>query len=86
MSSTAACERVGSYEAKTKLPELLRRVEAGECFVITRHGQEVARLEPIQEGPKLTAAQAIADMREFSKTHTLDGIAIKDLINEGRRL
>lgn len=83
--NSVVCERIGSYEAKTKLPELLRRVEAGECFVITRHGQEVAKLEPVQEKPKLTVEQAIADMREFRKTHTLDGISIRDLINEGRR-
>ena len=78
-------ERIGSYEAKTKLPELLRRVEAGESFVITRHGHEIARLEPIREQPKLTVEQALEDMREFRRTHTLGGISIKDLINEGRR-
>ena len=28
-------EEIGSYDAKTKLPEILRRVEAGESFTIT---------------------------------------------------
>ena len=26
---------IGSYEAKTRLPELLREVQAGQCFTIT---------------------------------------------------
>lgn len=35
---------VGAFEAKTKLSELLDRVERGEEIVITRHGKPVARL------------------------------------------
>lgn len=35
-----------TYEAKAKLSELLRRAEAGETIVITRHGKKVARLGP----------------------------------------
>ena len=33
---------VGAYEAKTHLPELLKRVERGEHITITRHGHAVA--------------------------------------------
>lgn len=35
---------VGAFEAKTKLSELLDRVERGEEVLITRHGKPVARL------------------------------------------
>ena len=35
---------VGAFEAKTKLSELLDRVERGEEITITRHGKPVARL------------------------------------------
>lgn len=35
---------VGAFEAKTKLSELLDRVERGEEVMITRHGKPVARL------------------------------------------
>ena len=31
-------QTVGSYEAKTRLPELLRSVEQGESITITRRG------------------------------------------------
>ena len=78
-------ERVGSYEAKTKLPELRRRVEAGESFIITRHGHEVAVLGPVGGRPRMTVEEAVEGIRKFRENHTLDGISIKDLINEGRR-
>jgi prevent-host-death family protein len=37
---------VSIAEAKNRLPELVRAMEAGESVVITRHGKPVARLEP----------------------------------------
>jgi prevent-host-death family protein len=35
---------IGAYEAKTKLPELLREVQAGKRFTITNRGKAVAEL------------------------------------------
>jgi prevent-host-death family protein len=40
---------IGTYEAKTRLPQLLRRVAAGETVTITSRGRLVARLVPIEE-------------------------------------
>lgn len=37
---------VGTHEAKTHLSRLLDRVSAGEEIVITRRGEEAARLVP----------------------------------------
>ena len=37
---------IGAYEAKTHLPELLKRVESGEHITIARHGTPVAVLVP----------------------------------------
>lgn len=39
---------VGSYEAKTHLPRLLKRVEKGETVVITNRGVPVAQIVPIE--------------------------------------
>jgi prevent-host-death family protein len=39
---------VGVHEAKTTLSDLLRRVSEGEEVVITRSGEPVARLVPVQ--------------------------------------
>jgi prevent-host-death family protein len=38
---------VGVHEAKTNLSRLLERVSAGEEIVITRRGEQVARLVPV---------------------------------------
>ena len=40
---------VGAYEAKTHLPELLEKAEAGEEFTITRHGSPIAKLVPLKK-------------------------------------
>lgn len=40
---------VGVHEAKTRLSELLREVEAGGDVVVTRGGRAVARLVPVQQ-------------------------------------
>jgi prevent-host-death family protein len=80
---------VGSYEAKTHLPQLLERVEHGETITITRHGKPVARLVPaVTATPRPDVIAAIAAMAEFQEREgpTLGGkVSIRDLINEGRR-
>ena len=40
--------RVAVSSAKGQLTELIRRAEAGEEIVLTRHGQAVAQLVPIK--------------------------------------
>lgn len=42
-------ETIGSYEAKTRLPELLRKAEQGQCFTVTRRGVPIARIVGIAE-------------------------------------
>lgn len=77
---------VGAFEAKNKLGQLLDRVEHGEEIVITRRGKPVARLISAEPGfDRAKARQAAAGLLEASRGVTLGGIAIKDLVNEGRR-
>ena len=38
---------IGSYGAKTKLPELLRQVKTGKSFTITNRGEAIAELVPM---------------------------------------
>ncbi len=42
---------VSVYDAKAQLSALLKRVEAGEEIVISRHGKSVARLAPLEAVP-----------------------------------
>ena len=46
---------IGAYDAKTRLSELLDRVERGEQIVITRHGRPIARLVPEGEAERNAA-------------------------------
>ena len=78
--------RVGAYEAKTHLSELLEKVEAGEEITITKHGAPVARLVPIKR--EASAEERVAAIRRIQKLGaglSLGGLKIKDLISEGRR-
>ena len=77
---------IGSYEAKTHLPALLKRVEAGETLTITRHGHPIARIVPIEEPVRLTPSEAVDRMREFGKARTLGpDLTVRDLIEFGRK-
>ena len=42
-------QTIGLYEAKTRLPELLRQVEQGEQFTITRRGVPIARIVGVED-------------------------------------
>jgi prevent-host-death family protein len=78
--------KIGAFEAKNTLGALLDRVEKGEEVVITRRGKDVARLVPAAGGFDRTRAETAArGLVEVSRGLSLGGIAIKDLINQGRR-
>lgn len=76
---------VGAYDAKTRLAELLDRVEKGEQITITRHGVPVAVLVPVEPPRSMTVSEAIADIKALRVGKRLDGLSIRDLVNEGRR-
>jgi prevent-host-death family protein len=75
---------VGSYEAKTRLPELLRRVEGGEHIVITKHGRAIARLIPAHPSAGKDVPGIVAELIEFRRGRSA-GVPLKQLIDEGRR-
>jgi len=78
-------DKICAYEAKTHLPKLLERVLQGECIVITKHGSPVAMLQPMPAQRKSEPKQIIGEIRKFRKKNTLRGIALRDMIEEGRR-
>ena len=78
-------ETIGAYEAKTHLPQLLKRVSRGEKITITRHGVPVATLQAPDAHLKCPTAEVIAELREFRRKHRLGKLSIRDLIEEGRR-
>ena len=77
--------KVGSYQAKTHLPRLLKRVQRGERITITRHGVPVAVLSSIEEDPKRDLQTVIEEIKAFRKGRKLGNVTIRELIEEGRR-
>jgi antitoxin (DNA-binding transcriptional repressor) of toxin-antitoxin stability system len=76
---------VGSYEAKTKLPELLRGIQAGNRYTITLRGEAVADLVPAEGSKRSDAVAAVDDMLSFMQAHrSMGNLDLKALINEGR--
>jgi prevent-host-death family protein len=77
-------EAIGSYEAKSRLPELLRRVKSGRSFTITNRGEAIADLVPSTGGRRKNRADAATRLREFMLADPIRGVEIKKLIEEGR--
>lgn len=76
---------IGAYEAKTKLPELLRQVQAGTRFTITNRGKAVAELGPPSVERRADARAAIEEFQAFRKANPVrHKVDIKTLIEEGR--
>ena len=76
---------VGAYEAKTHLPQLLAEVEAGLSITITKHGRPVARLVPPFTNDRPEAGHVIASLRRARQGIRLEGLSLRELIDEGRR-
>jgi prevent-host-death family protein len=60
----AGARQVAVKEAKAKLTELLRAVEAGEKIVLTRHGKPVADLVPHAEDKPMSVLDRVKVWRD----------------------
>lgn len=76
---------VGAAEANTHLSRLLDRVERGERITICRHGRPVAALVPAGSSGHAAARTAVAELRRLRRDNRLDGLSLRDMIEEGRR-
>lgn len=80
--------KVGLFEAKQKLSELVERASRGERIGITRRGKLAAELVPAQEKTDLRDIKeifaSIERIRRKAKPLPA-GVTAKDLIEEGRR-
>jgi len=78
-------EQIGLHEAKTHLSEILTKVNEGNEYLITRRGIPIARLIPAEKPSREAAKQALDRARKLRETLYLNGLKIKDLIEEGRK-
>ncbi len=77
-------EEIGSYDAKTKLPELLRKVQQGQSFTITNHGKPVADIIPSRSINHQRTLKTIGEILEIEGKIVSDDL-LKQSIDEGRR-
>ena len=75
---------IGSYEAKTKLPEILRRVESGEMFTITNRGKVIADLVPSKSANRTKAKLAIYNLLKMKKIEVSNKV-LAELREAGRK-
>lgn len=78
---------IGTYEAKTRLPELLREVRAGRRFTITSRGEAVAELIPASRRDTPDAKAAIEAFQAFRAGRPVRRrrkVNVRALIEEGR--
>jgi prevent-host-death family protein len=78
-------ERIGIDDARSKLSELIERVQSGEEVVLTRHGEPVARLVPEKRRQKRSRAAAVARIRALARKLDIRDVDIRKLIEESRR-
>ena len=77
---------IAASEAVTRFGAVLQEVEKGETVILTRDGQPVARVSPMGE-ERPGVADALETLRRYHREHrtALDGMSIRELIDEGRR-
>ena len=76
---------VGAFEAEKNLSRLLKRVQEGEQFVITKHNRPVAELIPFRPRDAGRIRDAINSLKAFQETHGLAGLSVRRMIEEGRK-
>lgn len=79
-------KNIGSYEVRTNLPEILRRVRAGEPFTITNRGKPVADLVPSRAASRKKTAAAIENILRMRETVVpISDDRLEEYRKEGRK-
>ena len=79
-----AYTEIGAFDAKTKLSEILRKVDQGERFTITVRGRAVADVVPTQARNPRAIDEAVEQLLAMPKISGVSAETIKAWIEEGR--
>ena len=78
-------QSIGLFEAKTRLSELLEKVQRGQVFCITKRGKPVAELRtpagPVARARTVSLSSRFAVLRAKVKP----GLSARELVALGRR-
>ncbi len=75
---------VSAFDAKPHLSFLIRDVEKGNSYTITRRGRPVARLTPV-EPPAAVSVRELLSGFYAVRTRVKGRSGIRELIDEGRK-
>ncbi len=75
---------VSAFDAKTHLSSLIRDVEKGNSYTITRRGRPVARLTPV-EPPAAESVRELLEGFHAVRMRVKGTGGIRELIDEGRK-
>ncbi|MCE5230907.1 type II toxin-antitoxin system prevent-host-death family antitoxin [bacterium] len=78
-------DSMGIYEAKTHFAELIDRASKGHRIMITKRGVPVATIIPPETKSRRSTSEVISELREIRKGCRLNGLSIRELIEEGRQ-
>lgn len=76
---------ISAFDAQAHLSRLLDEVVEGETITVTKNGVPIAQLIPAPEVRQRSTREVIAALKEFRRGKTLDGVSVRELIEEGRR-
>jgi prevent-host-death family protein len=77
-------QNVSISQAKAQLPRLLRGVQAGKRYTITRRGEAVADLIPAEGNRHHESAEAVEQMKRFMVKAPVMGGNSRKFIEDGR--
>ncbi len=87
IATSTGTSTIGIFEAKTKLSEILRKVEQGERFTITVRGRAVADVVPTRAArvePSAEEREAAFQRLRHPKITGISHEEIRAAIEEGR--
>jgi prevent-host-death family protein len=79
--------KIGLFEAKQRLSELVERAGRGERIGITKRGKLTAEIGPArpERSEHIDLKQVFADIEKIRKrSKNIPGVTVKSLIEEGR--
>lgn len=86
---------IGAFDAKTYFSELLRKVQEGAVFNISKNGKPVAVLQGVQNAKNteaqlahkriLSRAKKMQHLQEINGLKTISATELKELKNGGRK-
>jgi prevent-host-death family protein len=78
-------ETVSAFTAKTHLSGLLKEVQKGNLYIVTLRGKPIAKIIPYNDDIKEDSIEVALQNLNTVRQKTKGKVAIRSMINEGRK-